>query len=105
MIQQQPGERCYHIFYQVLAGADDKLLGDLLLTRQVKSYNFLANGEVSVDNVNDAEELKFTTVREKYARYLSLVSSPSHATVCRCSSNGGTLHKRLYFHPRPGSRS
>ena len=62
MIQQQPGERCYHIFYQVLAGADDKLLGDLLLTRQVKSYNFLANGEVSVDNVNDAEELKVTTV-------------------------------------------
>ena len=63
MIQQQPGERCYHIFYQILAGADDKLLGDLLLTRQVKSYNFLANGEVSVDNLNDAEELKVTTVR------------------------------------------
>ena len=62
MIQQQPGERCYHIFYQLLAGADDKLLGELLLTRQVKSYNFLANGEVSVDNVNDAEELKVTTV-------------------------------------------
>ena len=64
MIQQQPGERCYHIFYQLLAGADDKLLGDLLLTRQVKSYNFLANGEVSVDNLNDSEELKVTTVCE-----------------------------------------
>ena len=62
VIQQQPGERCYHIFYQVLAGADDQLLGDLLLSRQVKSYNFLANGEVSVDNVNDAEELKVTAV-------------------------------------------
>ena len=64
VIQQQPGERCYHIFYQLLAGADDKLLGDLLLTRQVKSYNFLANGEVSVDNLNDSEELKVTTVCE-----------------------------------------
>lgn len=62
VILQQPGERCYHIFYQILAGADDKVLGDLLLSRQVKSYNFLANGEVSVDNVNDAEELKVTSV-------------------------------------------
>lgn len=62
MIHQQPGERCYHIFYQILAGADDQMLGDLLLSRQVKSFNFLANGEVSVDNVNDAEELKVTTV-------------------------------------------
>lgn len=64
VIQQQPGERCYHIFYQLLAGADDQMLGELLLSRQVKSFGFLANGEVSVDNVNDAEELKATTVCE-----------------------------------------
>ena len=62
MIHQQPGERCYHIFYQLLAGAEDNLLGELLLSRQVKSFSFLGNGEVSVDNVNDAEELKATTV-------------------------------------------
>ena len=62
VIHQQPGERCYHIFYQLLAGAEDQLLGELLLSRQVKSFVFLANGEVSVDNVNDAEELKATTV-------------------------------------------
>lgn len=62
MIHQQPGERCYHIFYQLLAGAEDHVLGELLLSRQVKSFGFLANGEVSVDNVNDAEELKATTV-------------------------------------------
>ena len=35
---------------------------DLLLTRQVKSYNFLANSEVTVDNVDDAHEFKYTQV-------------------------------------------
>ena len=38
-------------------------LGDLLLNRQVKSYNFLSGGEVSIDNMDDAEEYKATWVR------------------------------------------
>ena len=62
MISQQPGERCYHIFYQLLAGADQEFLNSLLLNRQVKSYNFICNGEVSVDNVDDAQEFKSTVV-------------------------------------------
>ena len=62
MINQQPGERCYHIFYQLLAGADNDLLSSLLLSRQVKSYHFIENGEVSVDNVDDAAEFKATMV-------------------------------------------
>lgn len=64
MINQQPGERCYHIFYQLLAGADNDLLSALLLSRQVKSYHFLENSEVSVDNVDDASEFKATMVHE-----------------------------------------
>lgn len=62
MISQQPGERCYHIFYQLLAGADQELLNELLLSRQVKSYRFVENGEVSVDNIDDAEEYTATLV-------------------------------------------
>ncbi len=64
MISQQPGERGYHIFYQLLGGADQELLNELLLTRQVKSYRFVENGEVSVDNVDDAEEYIATNVSE-----------------------------------------
>ena len=64
VISQQPGERCYHIFYQLLAGADQELLNELLLTRQVKSYRFVENGEVSVDNLDDAEEFAATNVRK-----------------------------------------
>ena len=35
---------------------------DLLLSRQVKSYAFLANSEVTVDNVDDAQQFNFTKV-------------------------------------------
>ncbi len=63
VVSQQPGERGYHIFYQLLAGADQELLNELLLTRQVKSYRFVENGEVSVDNMDDAEEFQATNVR------------------------------------------
>ncbi len=63
MIQQQPGERSYHFFYQLLAGSDNELLGKLLLNRQVKTFHFLENSEVSVDNVDDAAEFKNTLVR------------------------------------------
>lgn len=37
-------------------------IGELLLNRQVKSYKFLSGGEVSIDNVDDAEEFKNTWV-------------------------------------------
>lgn len=36
---------------------------DLLLNRQVKSYNFLSNGSVTVDDVDDSEMFKQTEVR------------------------------------------
>jgi len=62
VIQQQPAERCYHIFYQLLAGADNDMLGKLLLNRQVKTFRFLENSEVSVENVDDSEEFKSTLV-------------------------------------------
>ena len=62
VISQQPGERSYHIFYQLLTGADQELLNELLLTRQVKSYRFIENGEVAVDNLDDTEEFQATIV-------------------------------------------
>ena len=36
-----PLERCYHIFYFLLRGADDNLLNELHLTRDFKSYDYL----------------------------------------------------------------
>jgi myosin heavy subunit len=60
VIFQQPGERCYHIFYQILTGASQDLLNELLLTNQIKQYKFLTGGTTSVDGVDDAAMFKAT---------------------------------------------
>jgi myosin heavy subunit len=52
-------ERNYHIFYHLLAGAEDELLKTLYLQREPKSYKFLeASGVYSVKGVNDEKCFK-----------------------------------------------
>ena len=55
-----PLERSYHIFYFLLKGADDNLLKELHLTRDIKSYNYLwhdkkKNQVTDVPSINDIE--------------------------------------------------
>ena len=76
MIRQAPGERCYHIFYQVIgqnerihlelinfqicSGFLPDLKKDLLLDKPVKDYYFVAQAELTIDGVNDQEEHQLT---------------------------------------------
>ena len=58
-----PLERSYHIFYFLLKGADDNLLNELHLTRDIKSYNYLwhdkkSNQVTEVPTINDVECFK-----------------------------------------------
>ncbi|XP_038318244.1 myosin-15 [Canis lupus familiaris] len=59
VIFQQPGERNYHIFYQILSGK--KELHDMLLVSEEPSdFPFCSQGVVAVDSWDDAEELLAT---------------------------------------------
>ncbi|VDN32154.1 unnamed protein product, partial [Cylicostephanus goldi] len=60
VIKQAPGERCYHIFYQLYSGAIQGLKEKLMLTRPIKDYHFVAQAEVTIDGVNDKEEMLLT---------------------------------------------
>jgi myosin I len=44
IVHQNDNERNFHIFYQLLSGADDNLLEHLHLKRDVSSYTFLSHG-------------------------------------------------------------
>ncbi|UMM42796.1 hypothetical protein L5515_018483 [Caenorhabditis briggsae] len=60
VIRQAPGERCYHIFYQVFSDFVPTLKKDLLLNKPVKDYWFIAQAELQIDGVNDKEEHQLT---------------------------------------------
>lgn len=55
VIHQSNGERNFHIFYQLLAGADDELLKSLQLKRTLDTYYYLSGGAIgTTSNINDS---------------------------------------------------
>ncbi|XP_072168144.1 myosin-16-like isoform X1 [Diadema setosum] len=60
VIRQAPGERSYHIFYQIVSGYRPDVLEALLIEKNPKKYVFISQGETEIDNVNDVEEFKLT---------------------------------------------
>jgi len=55
---QQPGiERNYHVFYQLLCGHIPELAGQLLAEPDSSKYHFINQGCLTVDNMDDGEEL------------------------------------------------
>ncbi|XP_057552632.1 myosin-15 [Hippopotamus amphibius kiboko] len=77
VIFQQPGERNYHIFYQILSGKKE-LLDMLLVSENPSDFHFCSHGAVAVESSDDAEELLATDQAmdilgflpdEKYASY------------------------------------
>ncbi|KAM6924340.1 myosin-7-like [Xenentodon cancila] len=78
VVFQQPGERSYHIYYQILSSHRPELQDMLLLTTNPHDYHFCSQGVTSVEGISDGEELNLTnhamdklgfTAEEKYGCY------------------------------------
>ncbi|XP_045150869.1 unconventional myosin-Ib isoform X2 [Echinops telfairi] len=61
VVKQPRGERNFHVFYQLLSGASEELLGKLKLERDFSKYNYLSLDSAKVNGVDDAAN--FRTVR------------------------------------------
>lgn len=63
VVHQATGERNFHIFYQLLASKDAKLLSRLSLSPDARSYHYLAQGDCTeVHGIDD--HLDFTAVQK-----------------------------------------
>ncbi|KAE9554307.1 hypothetical protein FO519_002478 [Halicephalobus sp. NKZ332] len=58
VIKQAPGERSFHIFYQIMT--DKKLKKDFLLDDDIRKYNFVSQAEITVPGMDDVEEMRTT---------------------------------------------
>ncbi|CAM9271434.1 unnamed protein product, partial [Phaeothamnion confervicola] len=63
VVSQARGERNYHIFYQLLLGADDATLAELKLTRNPGDFAYLAGGggDYGLQGRSDAADFGVTT--------------------------------------------
>ncbi|XP_060890208.1 myosin-7B-like [Labrus mixtus] len=78
VVFQQPGERSYHIYYQILSNHKPELQDMLLVNTNAYDYHFCSQGDTKVEGMDDGEELKLTdhamdtlgfTPEEKYGCY------------------------------------
>ncbi|KAI6235171.1 hypothetical protein M3Y95_00022900 [Aphelenchoides besseyi] len=58
VIKQGPGERSFHIFYQMMI--NEKLRDACKLTNNIRDYHFVSQAEITVPGMNDVEEFACT---------------------------------------------
>ncbi|XP_041834755.1 myosin, heavy chain 7B, cardiac muscle, beta a isoform X2 [Melanotaenia boesemani] len=60
VIFQQPGERSYHIYYQIMSQKKPELLDMLLVSSNPYDYHFCSQGVTTVESMDDGQELLAT---------------------------------------------
>merc|ERR1711953_34915 len=56
---QQPLERCYHSFYNIMSDAVPDLKAKCLLSNDILDYWYVSQGKLSVPSIDDKEDMQF----------------------------------------------
>jgi len=56
---QQPLERCYHAFYNLMSDQVPDLKEKCLLTNDIKDYWYVSQGKLTVPSIDDKEDMQF----------------------------------------------
>ncbi|XP_018022395.1 myosin heavy chain, muscle isoform X3 [Hyalella azteca] len=62
VISQQPLERSYHIFYQMMSDKVPTIKPICCLSNDIYDYHYVSQGKITVASIDDAEEMEFTDV-------------------------------------------
>ncbi|KAK0408652.1 hypothetical protein QR680_004074 [Steinernema hermaphroditum] len=96
VVRQAPGERCYHIFYQIMSGFNPKLRDELKLTNELTYYHFCSQAELTIEGVNDKEEMGLT--QEAF----DIMGFEDHETMDLYKNCAGIMHMgEMKFKQRP----
>ena len=56
---QQPLERCYHSFYNLMSDAVPDLKAKCLLSDDIRDYWYVSQGKLTVPSIDDKEDMMF----------------------------------------------
>ncbi|TKR70123.1 hypothetical protein L596_022184 [Steinernema carpocapsae] len=96
VVRQAAGERCYHIFYQIMSGFNPKLRDELHLTNDLTYYHFCSQAELTIEGVDDKEEMGLT--QEAF----DIMGFEDHETADLYKNCAGIMHMgEMKFKQRP----
>ncbi|XP_045582191.1 myosin heavy chain, muscle isoform X2 [Procambarus clarkii] len=59
VISQQPLERSYHIFYEMMSDQIEWIKPNCLLSNNIYDYHYVSQGKVTVPSIDDKEDMQF----------------------------------------------
>ncbi|XP_042212124.1 myosin heavy chain, muscle-like [Homarus americanus] len=59
VISQQPAERSYHIFYEMMADQIKTIKPTCFLSDDIYDYHYVSQGKVTVPSIDDGEDMQF----------------------------------------------
>ncbi|XP_037068387.1 myosin heavy chain, muscle-like isoform X3 [Pollicipes pollicipes] len=96
VISQQPNERSYHMFYQIMSGAISGLKDMLGLTSSIRVYRFVSQGKTTIPGVDDGEMMQETDEsfdilgfnQEEKDNIYKIVASVMHLSTLKFKQRG-----------------